>query len=187
MWVEDSLYALLNSSNSKEAFELEDSTPDCRAIVVKKEHLQLSRGKLPDLTVEGGLEAAGINVRRIRPEEIPFQFDTLLRKAHKEKENGNWSGAAGIYEYIGNHYQNQIWMRSLAADALYHAGNFKKADEFVSSLNQQFPTADTLLLEGKIKRRNGDYKQAVTLLKNAKDILESKVEASVKIPLTVSQ
>jgi len=143
--------------------------------------LQFVRSKFPNMPFEKALEAAGINTRRIRPEEIPFQFDTLLEKALKEKQNGNWCKAAEIYEYIGSHYQNQIWMNSLAADALYRAGNLKKAAGLVSELNRRFPTADTLLLEARIKRKNGDFKHAIDLLKDAENILESKNTSCVNV------
>ena len=81
MWLEDSLYALLNTPNDREAFELEDSAPHCWSVVAHKEHLNLARGKYPYLPIREGLAAAGINVRRLRPDEIPFQFDSLLHFA----------------------------------------------------------------------------------------------------------
>jgi glycosyltransferase involved in cell wall biosynthesis len=170
MWLEDSLYALLNTKNMNEAFELEDSAPDCWAVVARKEHLQLARGKFSYLPLRDGLSAAGVTVRRIRPDEIPFQFDSLLEEAQSEEKTENWKRAAEIYEHIGDRYGNQLWMRSLAANALFKAGDMKRAVEFVSSVNQQRPIVDTLLLEAKLKRREKDFKSAVVLLKKAEDI-----------------
>jgi hypothetical protein len=174
MWVEDSLYALLNSGVGSEAFELEGSTPDCRAVVARKEHLCLARGKYPDMPVREGLIAAGISVRSLRPDEIPFQFDSMLNEARREEKNGEWKKAAKIYRYIGDHYHNQIWMRSQEALALFKAGDFAGAAELGSWINQQRPTVDTLLLEAKLKRRNRDFKSALVLLKQAEAILEGK-------------
>ena len=170
MWLEDSLYALLNTANTNEAFELEDSTPDCWAVVARKEHLQLARGKFPHLPLRDGLISAGINVRRIRPDEIPFQFDSLLKEAQNEEKAGNWRQAAEIYGHIGEHYHNQLWMKALAANALFEAGDMDKAAELVSLVNQQRPTVDTLLLEAKLKRRQKDFKSAAALLKKAEDV-----------------
>ena len=183
MWLEDSLYALLNTPNDprqqhlgagREAFELEDSAPICWAVVACKDHLHLARSKYPHLPIREGLAAAGINVRRIKPDEIPFQFDTLLQKARAEEENGNWRKAAEGYEYIGENYGNQLWMRSLAVGALFKAGSFARAAEIVSWINQRRPTVHTLLLGAKLKRRNHDFNVALSLLRRAEDILAGK-------------
>jgi len=182
MWLEDSLYALLNMSNGREAFELEDSTPDCWAVVARKDHLCLARSKCPHLSIRDGLMAAGINVRRLQPDEIPFQFDTLLKKAQAEEKNGRWKQAAEIYGYIGEHYDNQFWMKSLAAGALFKARDFARSAELASWLNQQRPTVDTLLLEAKLKRRGRDFNAALALLKRAEDILTGKELSDTRIP-----
>jgi glycosyltransferase involved in cell wall biosynthesis len=183
MWIEDSLYALLNTSNNCEAFELEGSTPTCRAVVAHKEHLNLVRGKYPQLSIYEGLSAAGINVRRIKPDEIPFQFDTLLEKAGQDEENGNYKQAAEVYEYIGRNYGNQLWMKSLAVGALFKAGNFTKAAELVAEINQQRPTVETLLLEAKLKRRNRDFKRAVSLLRSAEEMLTNMEFSDMSAPV----
>ena len=182
MWVEDSLYALFNSTSGREAFELEDSTPACWAVVARREHLLTARERYPDLPVNAGLTAAGISVRRLRPDEIPFQFDSLLKEARTEEKAGNWRQAAQIYEYIGEHYNNQLWMKSLAANALFKAGDFSKAAELVSWVNQRRPTVDTLLLEARIKRRNRDFNAALSLLNGAEDMLAGKVYSKVRTP-----
>jgi glycosyltransferase involved in cell wall biosynthesis len=170
MWLEDSLYALLNTTTTNEAFELEDSTPDCRAIVARKEHLQLARGKFPHLPLNDGLIAAGIDVRRIRPDEIPFQFDSLFCEAKNEEKAENWKQAAEIYGHIGEHYRNQLWMKALVARAFFNAGDISRAAELVSFVNQRCPTVDTLLLESKLKREQKDFKSAAALLKKAEDV-----------------
>jgi glycosyltransferase involved in cell wall biosynthesis len=184
MWLEDSLYALLNSARDHEAFELEDSTPACWAVVARKDHLQLARGKYPDLPIRQGLAAAGINVRRLRPDELPFQFDSLLEEAQAEDKNGNWKQAAEIYEYIGEHYNNQLWMKSLAAGALFRAGELGRAAELASWINQRRPTVDTLLLEAKLKRRERDFNAVIPLLERAEDILAGETLFDMKTPAT---
>jgi len=186
MWLEDSLYALLNGARDREAFELEGSTPDCWALVARKDHLQLARGKYPDLPIHRGLMAAGINVRRLRPDEIPFQFDSLYKEAQAEEKNGSWKQAAQIYEYIGQRYHNQLWMKSLAADALFKAGDFDGAAELASWINRQRPTVDTLLLEAKLKRKERDFKAAIPLLQRAEDILTGEGLSDTRTPATAN-
>ena len=182
IWLEDSLYALLNTTKTNEAFELEGSTPDCWAVVAHKEHLQLARGKFPHLPLRDGLISAGVNVRRIRPDEIPFQFDSLVKEAKDEEKAHNWKQAAEVYEYIGEHYHNQLLTKSWAAWALFKAGDLDKASEFASWINQRRLTADMLLLEAKIKRRRNDFKSALVLLKKAQEILVGSVSADIKTP-----
>ncbi len=183
MWLEDSLYALLNMSNDREAFELEGSSPTCRAVVARKDHLLLARSKCPQLPVCEGLAAAGINVRRLRPDEIPFQFDSLLQKARKDEKNGNWKQAAEAFEYIGRNYGNQFWMKSLAANALFKAGNLSGAAELVSWINQRRPTVDMLLLEAKLKRRSCEFYSAMSLLKKAEQILTGEELSGMEMPV----
>jgi glycosyltransferase involved in cell wall biosynthesis len=174
MWIEDSLYALINSKNNQDAFELEGSTQNCRAMVARREHIELVCNAFPQLHLFEGLTAGGIRVRRITPEEIPFQFDTMLKIARMEQNNGNAKQAAKIYVHIADHYQNQLWMKSLAAQALFNAGYFHEAAELVSSINSRRPTVDTLLLEAKLKRKSRNYEAAITLLNKTHQIILGK-------------
>ncbi len=173
-WVEDSLYALINSSSNNEGFELEDSTDHFWAAVLKKEDLQYARRSFPNLPVRESLSAVGINIRRLEPEEIPFQFDQLLEKAKKAEKNGNWSKAAEMFEYITKHHQNELWMKSLAAKASFKAGSHIRAASLSHEINCQRPTVDTLLLEAKVKREQKDLSSAIKLLERAEQILEGK-------------
>ncbi len=171
MWLEDSLYALINNTVENEAFELEGSTDRLRAVVLKTEHLRYAIDTFPGLPLREAIKAAKITLRRIRPDEIPFQLDTLLKKAQNAEKTGDRLGAAGIYEYIAENYHNQLWMKSLAAAALFKAGRDDKAAEICHTVNRQRPTVDTLLLEAKLKRRRGDFHSAVELLEKAELIL----------------
>ncbi len=173
-WVEDSLHALVNSSVNKEGFELEDSTDRLWAVVVKKNDLQCARRSFPHLSVRESLNAAGIAIRRLQPEEIPFQFDQLLEKAKSAEKNGNWSKAAEMFEYITEHYRNELWMKTLAAKASFKAGGHIRAAELSREVNRQRPTVDTLLLEAKVKREKNDFNSAINLLEKAEQILEGK-------------
>ncbi len=173
-WVEDSLYALINNSSDREAFELEGSTDELWAVVLKKDYLINARREFPSLAILESLKAADIFVRRVLAEEIPFQFDQLLEKTKLAEKNGKWQQAAPMFEYIAEHYQNQLWMKTLAAKAFFNANNINKAQELCSEINRQRPTVDTFLLEAKIKRTGKDFTQAIKLLEQAEQILEGK-------------
>jgi hypothetical protein len=69
--------------------------------------------------------------------------------------------------------------KSWAAQALFKAGDLDKSSEFVSLLNQRRLTADTLLLEAKIKRKRDDYKSALVLLRKAEEIIVGSDAAGV--------
>lgn len=173
-WVEDSLHGLINSSIRNEGFELEDSTEELWSIVIRREDLQHARRSFPNLPVRESLKAAGITIRRLEPEEIPFQFDQLLGKAKTAEKSGNWIKAAEMFEYITKHHQNELWMKSLAAKASFNAGHHIRAAKLSSEINLQRPTVDTLLLEAKIKRERKDFNSAIQLLEKAEQILEGK-------------
>jgi len=173
-WVEDSLHALVNSSVNNEGFELEDSTDRLWAVVVRKNDLQYARRRFPNLSVRESLNASGISIRRLQPEEIPFQFDQLLEKAKLAEKNGNWSKAADMFEYITEHYENELWMKTLAAKASFKAGGHIRAAELSREVNRQRPTVDTLLLEAKVNREKKDFNSAIKLLEKAEQILEGK-------------
>jgi glycosyltransferase involved in cell wall biosynthesis len=184
MWVEGPLYALINPAPiehrltpnrcgiSHEGFELEGSTDTLWAAVVRKSDLQHARKSFPNLPVRQSLKAAGIGLRQPGFEEFPFQLDNLLQQARLAEKDGKWSEAARIFEYIADHYQNELWMNTLAAKAFFEAGGHAKAAKLSCELNQQRPTVDTLLLEAKLNRQEENFNSAIELLKRAEQILE---------------
>jgi tetratricopeptide (TPR) repeat protein len=129
--------------------------------------LLLARRSFPHLPLRQSLQAAGITIRKLRPEEIPFQFDSLLKEARLAEKNGNWAEAAEIFAFTAERYQNQVWMKALTAKALFKAGAHTKAAELSRQVNQQRPTIDTLLLEAKVCREKKDFNSAIELLKKA--------------------
>lgn len=170
-WVEDSLYALINSSANKEAVELEDSTDELWAAVLNKEDLDYARRNFPHLPLRQSLKAAGIIIRRVLVEEIPFQYDQLLERARTAEKDGDWLKAARTFGYIAEHYQNELWIKALGARAFFKAGLHSQTAQLVRQVNQQRPTVDTLLLEARLNRRK-DCKSAIKLLERAEQILE---------------
>ena len=174
MWVENALYALINSSIVREGFELEGSGDKVWAAVIRKDDLQYARRRYPNLAVRESLEASGIVLRRASFEELPFQFDNLLNQARLAEKEGDWSGAGRQFEYIAEHHGNGIGMKALAAKAFFKAGGLARAAELSSEVNRGRPTVDTLLLEAKVKRGERDFHSAIELLERAEQILEGK-------------
>jgi len=176
MWVENPLYALINSSVGCQGFELEGSTDMFWAVVVRKSDLQFARSSFPNLPVRESLKAAGITLRHLRPEEVPFQFDSLLKGARITEKEGDWAKAAQMFEYIADHHQNELWMKTLAAKAFYKAGDFTKALKLSNEVNQQRPTVNTLLLEARVNREKKNFSLASELLERAERILEDPIQ-----------
>jgi hypothetical protein len=150
---------------------LEGATDELWAAVIKKDALSFARSSFPNLPVRESLKAAGIVLRKPDYEELPFQFDDLLKQARLAEKNGNCLEAAALFEYIAKHYRNGLWMNRLAARAFFYAGNHLKAAELSGKVNCQRPTVDTLLMEAKVKRENKNYNSAIELLKTAEHIL----------------
>lgn len=173
MWVENALYALINSSVGREGFELEGSDDSLWAVVVRKDDLLYARRCFPNLSVQKSLKEAGIILRQPDFEELPFQFDNLLQQAQLAEKNGNWAQAARMFEHIAEHYQNELWMRTLAAKAFYKAGDHTKASKLSKEINQQRPTVDTLLLEAQVNREKKKLNKAIELLTRAEQTINS--------------
>lgn len=176
MWVENALYALINSPVRQQGFELEGSTDLHWAVAIRNDDLQRARQQFPDLSLRQSLLAAGITLRQPNDKEIPFQFDDLLQEAQLAEKDGKWVQAAQAFEYIANHFQNELWMKTLAARAFYRAGNHAKALELSNEVNQQRPTVDTLLLEAKVSRERKNFHRAIELLRGAEQILLRKAD-----------
>jgi glycosyltransferase involved in cell wall biosynthesis len=172
MWVENPLYAMLNSHVSREGFELEGSTDALWAAVFRRDDLEHARRSFPNLSVRESLRAAGIVLRQPSFEELPFQFDISLKEAKSAEKEGKWAAAAQMYEYIAEHHQNELWMKSLAAKAFFKAGGHFKAAELSREVNGRRPTVDTLLLEAKVRREKKNFNSAIELLERAEQILE---------------
>ncbi len=173
-WLEDSLYALINSSSGREGLELEGSTDNLWAVVIEKDVLKSARRDFSSQTVQQSLRASGISIRRVLADEIPFQLDQLLEQTRLAEKNGELAKASRMFEYIAGHYQNQLWMKTLAARAFFNAGDLNRAEQLCRELNRQRPVVDTLLLEAKIRQAKKNFEPAIGLLEQAEQILEGK-------------
>ena len=173
-WVEDSLYALISSSSCPKGLELEGSTDGLWAAVMERSVFENARRNFSSQTVQRSLRASGISIRRVLADEIPFQLDQLLEQSRLAEKNGEPVKAARMFEYIAGRYQNQLWMKTLAAGAFFNAGDLNRADQLCCELNRQRPVVDTLLLEAKIRRSKKEFEPAIGLLEEAEQILEGK-------------
>lgn len=171
MWIENALYALMNSSADRLGFEMDDSTDQLWGAVVNKSDLVAARAGFPELSVRESLETAGMTLRAPTFEEMPFQFDNLFLTAQAEEKKGNYREAAQMFEYIGDHHRNTLWMNELAAKAFFRAGEHARAAELSQEFNQRRPTVDTLLLEAKLRREQKDFASAIALLRTAERLL----------------
>jgi tetratricopeptide (TPR) repeat protein len=90
------------------------------------------------------------------------------------EKDGNCGLAAEVFGYIGKHYQNELWMKTLAAKAFFKAGALTKAAELSGEVNQRRAVVDTLLLEGRINQKQKNFESAIKLLERAKKILEGR-------------
>ena len=178
MWLEDPLYALINNPASAGVM-LEDSDAQTWAAVLRREALCRARKTHPFLSVPASLEACDIQVCTLAPEQLPFQFDELLRQAQLAETEGNWPAAAQLFEYMAAHYRNELWMKGMAARAYYEAGRHANADRLSREVNRARPTVDTLLLEAKIHRQKQDYTTAIQLLGQAEQYLGGHADVSV--------
>jgi len=167
MWVENSLYALINNPAGRAGFLLHGGDSQVWSALLRRDDLQRARRSYPHLSVEASLIACGVGVRRPLPEELPFQFDDLLRQAKLAETEGNWAAAAQLFEYMAAHYRNELWMKAMAARAYFEAGRHADAGQLSCEVNRTRPTVDTLLLEAKIRRQKNDYAAAIRLLGQA--------------------
>ena len=174
MWIEDPLYALFNSTIEREAIKIEASTDTFWSAVTRKDDLLFARRSFPHLSLRQSLEAVGITVRDLRPQEIPFQLDSLLKEAQLAEKDGNWAEAADIFQFAAERYQNRLWMKTLAAKTLFKAGAHTRAAQISREINQQRPTVDTLLLEAKVCREKNDFNSAIDLLRKAEQKLKGR-------------
>jgi hypothetical protein len=136
------------------------------------------------LSVEASLAACGIRVRRPQPEELPFQFDELLRQAWQAEADGDWPLAARAYEYLAAHHRNELWMKSLAAGAHFHAGHHAQAARLSRQVNQVRSTVETLLLEARVCRRKRNFTDAIGLLEQAERGLQGHLPIPARTPMS---
>jgi tetratricopeptide (TPR) repeat protein len=124
------------------------------------------------LLLAESVAAAGIKLRKPAVEEYPLQFDNLMTGAEEIEKQGDWARAVEVFEYLARNYQNELWMKTRWANALYHAGQYEHAARIVGEVNSKRPTVSTLLMEARAQQKKEDFWGAVDLLEKAEQILE---------------
>ncbi|MEN6576859.1 MAG: glycosyltransferase [Phycisphaerales bacterium] len=178
LWVEDSVHALIHNGTNREGFLTLAKNGEKAGIVVNRSDLQKARQAFPHLSVEASLTAHGVRLRRPHPEELPFQFDELLRQGKLAEADGSWSVAARLFEQIGRQHRNELWLKTMAARAHFEAGDHERAGRLSREVNAARPTIDTLLLEAKVYRQERDFAKAIRLLSKAERGLSGCVDSA---------
>lgn len=173
-WIEKSLWPLINGNDPDEAFEVTGSNERNWAAVFRRCQVERARSGRGELSVRESVAAAGIKVRLPREDEYPFQFDNLLAGAEEVERQGDYLRASQIYDYIQEHYENELWMKTRRANALYHAGKYGEASSLAKELNRCRSTVATLLVEARIHRKQAEHDRAIELLRRAEGILEGR-------------
>jgi glycosyltransferase involved in cell wall biosynthesis len=180
IYLERSVYPLLGGKNSQTLFEIKESDETHFGAVG---HTQTWRDALrrgcPVLSSRE-LRSAGLDVRKPRVEEYPFQFDSLLCSTEMMQIEGKWGQAAKIYDYLACQYGNELWMRTRQANALYHAGQYAAAADLAGDLNRRRPTVTTYMIEARARKKLEDYKTAAGLYGRALAILTGQSAGQIE-------
>ncbi len=184
MWIEDPTYAILHHAKGREGFQLEGTGDGQWGAVLSRADLEWARRAYPHLSIEASLMACGVKVRPPRLEELPFQFDEMLRRGKLAEADGDWSIAARLFEQMGQRYHNELWMKTMAARAHYEAGDRERAGRLSREVNCIRPTIDTLLLEAKVRRQEREFAAAIRLLVAAEQGLSGSANSTVMQPVT---
>jgi glycosyltransferase involved in cell wall biosynthesis len=180
IYLERSVYPLLGGKNSRTIFEINESDEAHFGAVGHTRSWRDAAGRGCSVLSAQSLRSAGLEVRKPRIDEYPFQFDNLLCSTEMQQIEGQWEQAAKIYEYLAEHFGNELWMQTRQANALYRAGRYAAAADKASQLNRRRPTVTTYLIEGRARKKMQDYKNAVSLYSDALAILTGKSVGHVK-------
>jgi tetratricopeptide (TPR) repeat protein len=182
-FLERSLHPLLASSQTGIAFEIVEANPVRWGAVFRKAELQQVRSQFPQKEIRAAAQAAGIEIRKPKEAEYPFQFDNLLTAVTDLQQGGEWDRAERVLNYMAQNYGNTNWMQTLRANALYWADRIKESIEIVQKMNRTRPTVTRLLIEARCYRKNKQFQKAAELYRHAQMILDGNRDNILK-PLT---
>ena len=174
LWLEKSLWPMMNCNDKKQAIELVDSTSRTFSAVFFTDKLRSIRSQFGHMSFEDSIMAADVHVRQPLVEEYPLQFDNMLTIAKLKEKGGRFLEASGLYGRIALDYGNELRMHSYQARALHMAGKSESALDIILDINSQRPTANTLILEGKIRKTLNDHENAIKVLNKARSIIEKR-------------
>ncbi len=178
-WIERSLQVLLERPEGGFGMEIVENTPDCRGYVFRTDDLRGARAQYPHLPLEESLRRSGIEIRKPRFEEFPFLFDHTMTGAEQVQREGNWEHTVRIYEHLEQRYGNELWMQTLRANALLHAGRCREAAAVIGAVNRRRPTPGGLLIEGRAWKQLKEYHRAIEALGRAEAILAGSAESEM--------
>lgn len=171
---ERSLYPLMETSERQLGYELVEATPDNWGGVFRTTELAAARLKNPHLPLVESIRAADITIKRPTSKDFPFQFDNLINVAAQQGREGNWIQAAQLYDVAAERFDNNLWMQTLKANALYQHGRWELAATLAAQLNRTRPTVARLMIEGRARQKLGHFAAAAALFRRAEIILDGR-------------
>ncbi len=177
MWVEHSLFALMKQGcPPMQGRILATESPESWAALVRRDDLNEARAQFGMLPLRKSCESLGVQFRTTKKEESAFRFDTELGHAKRCLKNDKFLEAAGCFERMAREYpDSELFLKVCAAWAMYHDGTCdEKAIRLCEEINRRRPWVDALFVEGKIRKRQGQFQQAAQVLGQAREILNKE-------------
>ena len=171
-WLETALEPMLKSSDPMTAYELLYSNENIRAAVFRKEQLTMAMESFGDRGWYEASKCSGIRFRHPVMEEFPLQFDCMITELEEIEKQGGWGRAAKGFEYLRANYENDLWMKTRCANALYHNGEHKRALQVIREVNRVRPAVSGLLIEARAHARQNEFAAAIDIFNKAERILE---------------
>jgi len=174
-FLERSLYPLIQNDEMNVVYEIVEADPNRWGAVFRRDDMVRVRREHPGRCVRESVLAANMTIRKPDFKDYPFQFDNFLTAAGQLQRQGRWKDAADVYESLANQHGNVLWMKTLRANALFHAGFIQDAEAMIGNLNQTHPTAARLMIQARIYRKKENWLDAVRLYRQAKAILDKGI------------
>jgi tetratricopeptide (TPR) repeat protein len=94
--------------------------------------------------------------------------------AEDYEAKGEWIEAARIFKYLQDHYDNEVWMQTRWANALYQSGRYQASIDILKDIFAKRPTVATYLLKARSHKRLEQFHQAIACLEQAETILDGR-------------
>ena len=96
----------------------------------------------------------------------------MITELEEIEKQGGWGSAAKGFEYLRANYENDLWMKTRCANALYHNGEHKRALQVIREVNRVRPAVSGLLIEARAHARQNEFAAAIDIFNKAERILE---------------
>jgi glycosyltransferase involved in cell wall biosynthesis len=172
--IEDCLNAINKKPMTNEVFEIEGSNENLWAGIFENHTLRqlVSENWSPSLL--DNVKKAGLNIRKLQPDEIAFQYDQFLCNARMLMQQKNFAKAAELFEYTAKNYGNEPWINIFTAQAHLKNGNLQRARDISEQLNRVFPSVESLITAAQVEKGFKNYGRAIELFSEALEIIEGK-------------